>query len=351
MKCIILLIVPLVFLSCNHPVSVDDELVSNNIITLLRNDSLNEISVFADDELFTVFMFPSSLEKPILFPVYAPGGVVVTRGFPLDPRPGDRIDHPHQVGVWFNFGDVNGIDFWNNSYAIPEEQKDKFGYIVTDSVKLVEEDKTGIINYIAGWMTNNRKALLREKTSLFFSANDSIRTIERFTTLTALDTTVVFNDNKEGMFAIRVAREFETPTDQRLIILDEELEPMEKPVIDTVGVNGFYRSDTGLTGIEVWGTANKWVTLTGTKDGKIVSIGIIDHLENPAHPPHWHARDYGLFSACNFGQKSFMPSKPAISYTLQPGQNFLFRYKMLIKKGSALSKEVMENASREFNQR
>ena len=29
-------------------------------------------------------------------------------GFPLDPRPGERVDHPHHVGLWFNYGDVNG---------------------------------------------------------------------------------------------------------------------------------------------------------------------------------------------------------------------------------------------------
>ena len=31
--------------------------------------------------------------------------------FPLYLRPGERIDHPHHVGLWFNYGDVNGLDF------------------------------------------------------------------------------------------------------------------------------------------------------------------------------------------------------------------------------------------------
>jgi hypothetical protein len=45
-------------------------------------------------------------------------GTVVTRGWPLNPRPGERVDHPHHVGLWFNYENVNGLDFWNNSDAI-----------------------------------------------------------------------------------------------------------------------------------------------------------------------------------------------------------------------------------------
>lgn len=38
-------------------------------------------------------------------------GKVITRGYPMNPRPFERMDHPHHVGLWFNFGDVNGLDF------------------------------------------------------------------------------------------------------------------------------------------------------------------------------------------------------------------------------------------------
>ena len=42
-----------------------------------------------------------------------------SRGFPLEPRPGERVDHPHpQRGSWLNYGSVNGVDFWNNSTVV-----------------------------------------------------------------------------------------------------------------------------------------------------------------------------------------------------------------------------------------
>ena len=30
----------------------------------------------------------------------------------IEPKTGERIDHPHHMGHWFNYGDVNGLDFW-----------------------------------------------------------------------------------------------------------------------------------------------------------------------------------------------------------------------------------------------
>ena len=55
-----------------------------------------------------------NMEKPVLYPLNSSSGIPVTRGFPIDPKPNERIDHPHQTGMWFNYGNVNGLDFWNN---------------------------------------------------------------------------------------------------------------------------------------------------------------------------------------------------------------------------------------------
>ncbi len=65
----------------------------------------------------------------MLYPIRTAAGTLVTRGFPLDPRPRERFDHPHHVGLWFNHGDVNGLDFWNNSYDIPADRAPKMGTI------------------------------------------------------------------------------------------------------------------------------------------------------------------------------------------------------------------------------
>lgn len=82
-----------------------------------------KINVFVGDKLFTSFLYPDTLEKPVLYPVYTVNGTDVTRGFPLNTKPGDPTDHPHHIGIWFNYENVNGLDFWNNSFAIPKEKR------------------------------------------------------------------------------------------------------------------------------------------------------------------------------------------------------------------------------------
>src|SRR6188508_1572749 len=88
------------------------------------------VDVTVDGQPFTSYVWPTSLKKPVLYPIRTAKGTLVTRGFPLDPRPGERVDHPHHVGLWFNYGDVNGFDFWNNSEAIPAADRPKMGTIL-----------------------------------------------------------------------------------------------------------------------------------------------------------------------------------------------------------------------------
>ncbi len=90
----------------------------------------NKVDIFINGSLFSSYRYPADLEKPFLYPVIAPNGSVLTRGYPLEPRKGERIDHPHQIGLWFNHGSINGLDFWNNSSAIPADKKDSCGHIV-----------------------------------------------------------------------------------------------------------------------------------------------------------------------------------------------------------------------------
>src|SRR5260370_1494724 len=72
------------------------------------------IDVTVDGKPFTSYIWPTTLKKPTLYPIRAASGIVVTRGWPLDPRPGERVDHPHHVGLWFDPRDVNGLDCWHN---------------------------------------------------------------------------------------------------------------------------------------------------------------------------------------------------------------------------------------------
>src|ERR1700761_6685818 len=102
-------------------------------ITVTPDPTGRIVTITAGGAPFATFLYPDTLEKPVLYPIYAPDGQLIPRGFPLKPRPGEPVDHPHHLGLWFNYENVNGLDFWNNSYAIPADKRNKYGWIRTDS--------------------------------------------------------------------------------------------------------------------------------------------------------------------------------------------------------------------------
>src|SRR5258707_4417639 len=103
-------------------------------VEVVAREADRRVDVSIDGKPFTSYIWPTTLKKPVLYPLGTANGTIVTRGYPLEPRPGERDDHPHHAGLWFNYESVNGIDFWNNSDAIKPEDAPKMGTIVHRSV-------------------------------------------------------------------------------------------------------------------------------------------------------------------------------------------------------------------------
>src|SRR6185503_3367648 len=109
-------------------------------VQVVPDEAGRRVDVLIDGKPFTSYIYPTTLKKPTLFPLRTAKGTLVTRGYPLEPRPNERVDHPHHVGLWLNHGNVNGLDFWNNSDAIPAAQAPKMGTILH---RRVVEAKSG----------------------------------------------------------------------------------------------------------------------------------------------------------------------------------------------------------------
>jgi Methane oxygenase PmoA len=279
------------------------------------------------------FIYPDTLAKPVLYPVFTSTGKRVTRGFPLDTKPEDPQDHPHHVGIWMNFENVNGLDFWNNSYAIPAEKKRNYGSIKTQKVTT---DKHADLRYSARWVNSDQQILINEETGFHFSGKGNYRIIDRITRFTA-EKQVVFKDAKDGLMAIRVRRELQLP--------DTAIKGTPKPPAPT----STYLTSEGKTGNDAWGTRAKWCMLSGKLEGDSVSIAIIDHPENPGYPAYWHARDYGLFSVNPLGQNIFSKGAEQLDLSLQPGETAVFRYRIIIKDGkSGIPAQELNTFSKDF---
>ncbi len=320
--------------------------------SIVENRAEKRIDIAVDGKPFTSYIYPGVLMKPVLYPLRTTKGTLVTRGWPLDPRPEERVDHPHHVGMWFNYGNVNGLDFWNNSTAIPPERKKDFGTIKHVAVeKIKASNKNAELAVLKDWQSPDGKSLLKENTQYVFSEEGQQRSIEMTTKLTALDEDVSFSDNKEGLIGIRVARELEHPSDKPEIFTDANGNPTTVSKLDNDKVTGKYRSSEGIEGDEVWGTRGKWVNLIGKIGNEPVSLLILDNPKNVGYPTYWHARGYGLFAANPLGHKEFSKGKETLNFKLKAGESVTFRYKVIISSGAELSDAEANAAFQEFSKK
>ena len=183
-------------------------------VEVTPDEANRRVDITIDGKPFTSYIWPTTLKKPVLYPIVDADGVTVTRGWPLEPRAGERTDHPHHDGLWFNYSNVNGFDFWNNSTAIPAARAAKMGTIVFDKIVSTKSGANrGELVSNSTWIDGQNHPILAETTHYVFAREDATRSIDLTVTLTALDH-VVFNDDKDGLLGLRVARWLESPEEK-----------------------------------------------------------------------------------------------------------------------------------------
>lgn len=350
------LILSIAFLSCQSSgqdqkkEAVSDVAPMDAKIEVIHHPEDSSVEITISGEPFTAYIYPKTIKKPVLFPVYTARGTLVTRGYPFIPVAGERIDHPHHVGIWFNYGNVNGLDFWNNSEAISPEKREQYGVIVHRKVLETKSgNQEGALKVAADWMAPEGTQLLEEVTTFRFSTVDQTRIVDRTTTLTALQQEVHFEDNKEGLLGMRVTRALEHPAQKPQIFTDASGKASDEPVMDNKGVQGEYISSEGVKGEDVWATRAEWVNLASRIGDEEISIIMMDHPDNVGYPTYWHARGYGLFAANPLGQKVFSEGKEELNFSLKPQESVTFRYRIMVYSGvNPISQERIQESYQNF---
>ena len=318
-------------------------------VQVIADEANRRVDITIDGKAFTSYIWPISLKKPVLYPLITNEGVTVTRGYPLKPRPNERVDHPHQAGLWFNYGNVNGFDFWNNSDAIKPEARSKMGTILhTRIVSTKNGLHSGELVVESVWMTGENNPILNQTTHYVFARRNHARVIDQAITLTALDH-AVFSDDKEGLLGLRVARWLESPEEKGGVFTDANgnATVVAAAPADPSAPNpasGQYRTSEDVLGAAAWVTRGRGCALTGHDCDNLVNIAIIDHPANPGYPTYWHARGYGLFAANPLGRSIFDPKQPAFNFTLEKGQSATFRYRVILSPYAAYPEELNREA-------
>ncbi len=329
-------IIMLTCFSCGTKSSKDTSQGKGPKVVFVSRDAEKQIDVMIDGKLFTSCCWYDNVYKPVLYPVCTGAGTFITRGFPLKPREGERSDHAHQIGNWFNYGNVNGLDFWGNGAS--GSLNPEGGVIRFQSVEQMKGGNgEGVLVTKAGWNDPSGKELLAEKTEYHFIADGTTRIIDRIVTLTATAGPVEFKDTKEGMFGIRVARKLELPSQEDVTLTDAQGNPTTVKAMSNEGVSGNYRSSEGVTGEAVWSTRARWMDLYGNIGNEKISLVICDHPKNQSYPTYWHARGYGLFSANPLGANDFTKGAQVLNFTIPDKQSATFRYRIVVSSGAHLT--------------
>lgn len=313
---------------------------SDKKITIIQGE--DQIDILADDKLITSYVYTQDNQKPIMYPVLSPSGEVITRGFPLTKVEGESEDHPHHRGITFTYGngEVNGSTFWGlPNYGSVEVDNVKLPQIKHNKILEMKEDgNKGTLATECLWIDKNNKPILKETRIMDFHATNDENTLDFTITLTALDTTVTFEDTKEGMLSIRVADWLaETPTG---------------PLFKGKGSGEYLNAEGGKTEKEIWGKRSAWVRLEGEKDEKVIGVSIFHHPTSLNFPAYWHARGYGCFAANPIGQFDYqkgtgIENPQRRSLILAPGESALFKFRMTIYEGMR-DKEKTEKEFQNF---
>ena len=328
-------------------------------VAVTVNEAAHRVDITVDGQPFTSYLWHTSQRKPILYPLIAPDGTTLNRGNP--PLPGERTDHPHHAGLWFNYSNVNNIDYWNNSDAIKPEVRAKYGSIDHDRIvssksgatsgELVTESTWYPSSDVPSIGSNQQPPVIHQTTRYVFSKltldGKPARSIDITVTLKALSP-VVFHDDKDGMLGIRVAHFLESATAAPETLRDAN--GNATPVAgSTAGATGVYRTSEGKVGKDAWGTRGRWCELSGTTpDGKAETIAILDHIGNPNYPTYWHARDYGLFAVNPLGVHGFDPNAAPLNFSLDTGKSATFHYRIFFISGD-VTPDALNHQSDAFN--
>ena len=238
--------------------------------------------------------------KPFFWPLMA-RGVNLLRGWPVEPREGDPVDHPHHTGMYFAFGEVNGKEYWSK---LPITSR-KF-----------EKDAGPVFAQVRA--ENAWGEDLNESEDVRFMTDGKDVVVDWTITLTAAGGPATFAKDlkqaKEGAFVCRLAQELsQAKGDAPEMILDSKGNRGEK-LIREAGA--------------------PWVDYTGTIDGKKVGISIMNHPTSFRYPSDWHVRAYGLFAANPWILKG--------ENTLQKGESLTLKWRVYAHEGDAEAGKVAD---------
>ncbi|MHC4437917.1 MAG: DUF6807 domain-containing protein [Planctomycetota bacterium] len=219
----------------------------------------DQVVVNVDGKLFTCYKFADSQKYPYFWPVNGPltGKSITTE---------TSEPYPHHHSLLFGCDRVNGANYW--------QDVNKRGQILSQGPKIAEASGQRIVlTDTCLWKQPGKEAVIEDARRITISApNNNLCYIDFKITITPLVDIEILKTN-HSLFSARVVPELSVKSGGTLINAE---------------------GDTSEKG--TFGAASPWCDYSGTRDGAIEGIAILQNPKNRWYPSKWFTRDYGFFS-------------------------------------------------------
>ena len=247
---------------------------------------------------------PDDGPKPYFDPLIGPAGSSLTRSWPMREVAGEPHDHPHHRSLWFAHFDTNKADTW--------DEMPGHGQIRESAPPiLLGGGPVAVLRTTDDWLDRAGAKVCEDARIVRFYATRDARVFDFEVTLKATSGPLRIGDNKDGVFAVRVAATM--------------------AVIARLG--GRIVNSRGLRDTAAWGQPAEWVDYAGPVEGKTMGIALLNQPTSFRFPTTWHVRDYGLFAANPFGWHDFGQAQSG-THTIPPGDSIHLAYRVILHPGT-----------------
>jgi len=265
----------------------------------------DRVDIVIDGRPFTSYIWPEKLAKPVAPILSAPQRH--NRHPRVPARAAARVSvsiHPHHAGLWFNYGNVNGFDFWNNSEAIKVEDALRWA---TFAIGRSRWQRAAPIK--RSWKSTptgspaKQQLILKEHTRFVFRGGANFRSIDRVTRCKRSTKKSSSMTTRKACSHARRSR-VGSPSDKPEVFTDPNGRATTVAKLDNTGVQwrlSNQRRQKRRCGLGARAAAGAISAASGRRGGH-------DHHSRPSRQSrfshYWHARGYGLFAANPLARKS-----------------------------------------------
>jgi hypothetical protein len=249
--------------------------------------------------------------------------------------------------MWVAYGNINGIDFWNDAGNPSSTPNAKYGTIVHKAIRRAAGGKlVGHLEVENEWRAPNGEPILKEVTLFEFEGEPTDRSITRTTTLTAIKE-AIFMDTEDGFVGLRLARELEHKYKTPALLTGPDGKPQTAPSNGGTPTGEYINSES-IKLDSVYGKRAEWVLLNGQILTEPVTVAMFDYPKNLGHPAYWNTNGTGLFAINPMGQLVFSKGVEELDMKIPAGQSLSFKHLLRIQSGRQLSEADCERVFTQF---